>query len=81
MGRTPFYHNAEVVLNACMRCGAPCLDDVSRTVRGKALRGGSIPVLHTHGRQGQYHPPLQLRAPSGGEDDQEERWEHLKYLP
>ena len=25
------------------------------TVRGKALRGGYITVLHTHGRNGQYH--------------------------
>jgi hypothetical protein len=27
MFRTTFYHNAEVVWNACMRCGAQCLDD------------------------------------------------------
>ena len=79
--RTPFYHNAEVVLNACMRCAAQCLDDFSSTVRGKALRGGSITVLHTHGRHGQYHPHLHLLATSGGYDDQEERWEHLEYLP
>jgi hypothetical protein len=55
MFRTTFYHNAEVVLNAFMRCGAQCLDDFYSTVRGKALRGGSITVLHTHGRNGQYH--------------------------
>jgi len=53
MFRTTFYHNAEVVLNAFMRCGAPCLDDFYGTVRGKALKGGSITVLHTHGRNGQ----------------------------
>src|SRR6266581_1019523 len=41
MFRTTFYHNAAVVLNACMRCGAQCLDDFSSTVRGKALKGGS----------------------------------------
>jgi len=38
-------------------------------------------VLHTHGRNGQYHPHLHLLATSGGYDDQEERWEHLEYLP
>jgi len=27
MFRTPFYQHAAVVLNACMRCGAPCLDE------------------------------------------------------
>jgi hypothetical protein len=81
MFRTTFYQNAEVVLNAFMRCGAQCLDDFYSTVRGKALRGGSITVLHTHGRNGQYHPHLHLLATSGGYDDQEERWEHLEYLP
>ena len=81
MFRTTFYHNAEVVLHACMRCGAHCLDEFYRTVRGKALRGGSITVLHTHGRTGQYPPHLHLLATRGGYDDQEERWEHLQYLP
>jgi len=64
--RTPFYQNAAVVLRAFMRCGAPGLEDFYSTVRGKALRGGSITVLHTHGRHGQYPPPLHLIAPSGG---------------
>src|SRR3989440_9250710 len=81
MFRTTFYHNAEVVLNAFMRCGAQCLDDFSSTVRGKALKGGSITVLHTHGRNGQYHPHLHLLATSGGYDGAGERWEHLQYLP
>src|SRR5438093_10952784 len=50
MFRTTFYQNAAVVLRAFMRCGAPCLDDFYRTVRGKTLQGGYISVLHTHGR-------------------------------
>ncbi len=66
MFRPPFSQNAAVVLSACMRCGAQCLDDFYRTVRGKALRGGSITVLHTPGRNGQYHPHLHLIATSGG---------------
>jgi hypothetical protein len=81
MFRTPLYQNAAVVLSAFMRCGAPCLDDFYSTVRGKALRGGSITVLHTHGRNGQYHPHLHLIATSGGYDAQGARWEHLQYLP
>src|SRR5919198_3723386 len=64
-----------------MRCGAQCLDDVSSTVRGKALTGGYITVLHTHGRNGQYHPHLHLLATSGGYDGLGECWEHLTYLP
>jgi len=65
MFRTTFYQNAAVVLSPFIRCGAQCLDDCSSTVKGKALKGGSITVLHTHGRHGQYHPPLHLLATSG----------------
>jgi len=81
MLRTPFYQHAAVVLSAFMRCGAQGLDDFSSEVRGKALRGGYITVLHTHGRNGQYHPHLHLLATSGGYDAQGERWEHLQFLP
>src|SRR5438128_5059975 len=81
MFRTTFYQNAAVVLSAFMRCGGQCLDDFYSDVRGKALRGGYITVLHTHGRNGQYHPHLHLLATSGGYDAQGARWEHLQYLP
>jgi predicted SnoaL-like aldol condensation-catalyzing enzyme len=81
MFRTTFYHNAAVLLSALMRCGVQCLDDFSSEVRGKALQGGSIAVLHTHGRNGQYHPHLHLIATSGGYDRQGQCWEHLQYLP
>jgi hypothetical protein len=63
------------------RLGGPCLDDFYSDVRGKALKGGSITVLHTHGRNGQYHPHLHLLATSGGYEVQGARWEHLQYLP
>jgi hypothetical protein len=79
--RTTFYHNASVLLSAFMRCGAQCLDDVLSTVRGKAVQGGAIVVLHTHGRNGQYHPHLHLLATSGGWDRHGHRWEHVEYLP
>jgi hypothetical protein len=81
MFRTTFYHNAAVLLSGLMRCGAQCLDDFLSTVRGKTLRGGSLVVLHTHGRNGQYHPHLHLLATSGGYDSLGQRWEHLDYLP
>jgi hypothetical protein len=81
MFRTTFYQNAAVVLSALMRCGVQCLDDFYSEVRGKALRGGYMVVLHTHGRNGQYHPHRHLIATSGGYDDQGERWEHVSYLP
>ena len=80
MFRTTFYQNAAGVLSAFMRCGAQCLDDFYSTVRGKALKGGDSTVLHTHGRNGHYHPHLHLLATSGGYDGQGARWEHLQYL-
>jgi hypothetical protein len=81
MFRTTFSQNAAVLLSALRRCGAQCLEDFSGEVRGQALRGGSITVLPTHGRNGQYHPHLHLLAPSGGYDAVGERWEHVQYLP
>jgi Putative transposase/Transposase zinc-binding domain len=81
MFRTTFYQNAAVLLSAFMRCGRQCLDDFYSDVRGKALKGGYITVLHTPGRNGQYHPHLHLIATSGGYDGQSERWEHINYLP
>lgn len=81
MFRTPFYQNAEVLLSELMRCGRQCLDDFYSEVRGKALKGGYIEVIHTHGRNGQFHPHLHVIATSGGYDAQAESWEHLNFLP
>jgi hypothetical protein len=81
MFRTPFYQNAEVLLSELMRCGAQCLDDFYSEVRGKVLKGGYISVIHTHGRNGQYHPHLHVIATSGGYDAQAESWAHLHFLP
>jgi len=81
MFRTTFYYNAAVVLSALMRCGAQCMDAVYSTVRGKALKGSSITVLHTHGRNGQYPPQLHLLATRGGYDGQGERWEPVHNDP
>lgn len=81
MCRTTCYQNAAVVLSAFMCCGVPCLDECSSDVRGQALRGGSITVLHTHGRHGQDHPQLHLLATSGGYEGQGERGEPSHSLP
>jgi len=48
-------------------------------VRGKALRGGYIVVIHNHGRNGHYHPHLHIIATSGGWDRQASQWVHLDY--
>ena len=81
MVRTTFYQNAAVWLSALMRCGAQCLEDFYSDVRGKALRGGSMTVIHPHGRHGQYHPHRHVMATSGGYEGSGERWEPLPYVP
>ena len=53
---------------------------ISIAGQGQGAQGGYITVLHTHGRNGQYHPHLHLLATSGGYDGQGERWEHLQLL-
>jgi len=81
MFRTSFSPNASLLLRALRRCGGQCMEDFYSEVRGQRLRGGSIEVSHTHGRHGQYHPPVHVLAPSGGYDDQAERWDHRPFLP
>jgi hypothetical protein len=73
--RTTCYQNAAVVWRAFRRCGAPCLDDFSSTVKGKARKGGASTVLHTHGRHGPSHPPRPVLATRGGSDGPGARWE------
>jgi putative transposase len=57
------------------------LDDVLSRVSGHALTGGSIMVIQTHGRNGQYKPHLHCIATSGGWDQQARPWVHLDSLP
>ena len=64
-----------------MRCGVRCLDDVFSRVSAKTLKGGSIVVIQTHGRNGQYNPHLHIIATSGGWDRQASQWVPLDYLP
>jgi hypothetical protein len=81
MCRTTFSQHAASVLRALMRCGAQCLDAFYSAGKGKALRGGSLTVLHTHGRNGQAPPHLPMLATSGGYDEAGGRWEHGGYMP
>ena len=81
MLRNTFYQQAKDVLSPFMRCGVRCLDDVWSRLRGKPLTGGSIVVMQTHGRNGQYNPHLHIIATSGGWDPQAQQWVHLDYVP
>jgi hypothetical protein len=64
-----------------MRCGVRCLDDFFSRVSGKALTGGYIVVIQTHGRNGQYNPHLHIIATSGGWDREAQQWIPLDYVP
>ena len=79
--RKTFYQQAQAVLSPFMRCGVRCLDDVYSRVSGRALKGGYIVVIQTHGRNGQYNPHLHIIATSGGWDRQAKQWVHLEYMP
>jgi hypothetical protein len=79
--RTPFYQHAEALLSPFMPCGVTCLDDFFRTVSGKALKGGYIVVVQTHGRNGHDNPHRHIIATSGGGDARAHKWVHLGYLP
>jgi hypothetical protein len=79
--RTTFSQHAAVVLRACMRGGVQCLEACYRAGTGKPRQGGSLVVLHTHGRHGPSPPHLHVLATSGGYDGLGDRWEHLSYLP
>jgi hypothetical protein len=61
-----------------MRCGVQCLDDCFSRVSGRALQGGYIMVIQTHGRHGQDNPHLHGIATSGGWDQQAQPWGHLE---
>ena len=79
--RKTFYQQSQAVLSPFMRCGVRCLADVFSRVKGRALQGGSIVVIQTHGRHGPYNPHLHRIATSGGWEPQAGQWCHLDYIP
>lgn len=78
-----FFNNSSDLLSQLMRVGVNCLDDFFSHVAKKAVKGGYIMVLQTHGRDGQYNPHLHIIATSGGIEVEESecKWHHLDYLP
>jgi hypothetical protein len=79
--RQTFSQQAQAVLSLFMRCGVRCLDDVFSRVGGRALTGGYIVVIQTHGRNGRDKPHLHIIATSGGWDPQVQQWIHLDSIP
>jgi len=79
--RKTFYQQSKAVWSPFMRCGVRCLDAVFSRVRGKPRKGGSIMVIQTPGRKGQYNPHLPCIATRGGWDPQGKQGIHLDYVP
>ena len=74
-----FYRNPQL-LSPLMRAGHACLRDVVSTCSHVDLDIGSISVLQTNGRPGNYNPHLHILVTSGGIDPQG-RWKTLSFIP
>ena len=63
-----------------MRAGHACLHEVFRTCSHGDLDIGSVIVLQTNGRPGNYNPHLHILVPAGGLDPQG-RWKKIRCIP
>lgn len=75
-----FYRNPDTLLSPFMRAGHACLLDVLQTCSGIDLDIGSIIVLQTAGRPGNYNPHLHILLPEGGLTPQG-TWKSVSYIP
>ncbi len=69
------------LLSHFMRCGYECLEDVVSTVRRQDIKIGTIIVVQTHGRSGQYNPHLHIIMTNGGINEEKGKWVDLNYFP
>jgi hypothetical protein len=74
-----FYRNPDL-LSPLMRAGAACVRDVFARTAGVELDIGSIVVLQTAGRPGNYNPHLHLLVTGGGLNP-EGGWTPVSYIP
>jgi hypothetical protein len=75
-----FYRNPGKLLSPFMRAGNACLLDVFATSAGVPLDIGSIIVLQTAGRSGNYNPHLHILVTEGGITKQS-TWKSVSYIP
>lgn len=69
------------LLDAFMKAGYECLEDTLSKVLRKKVKIGTIIVLQTYGRSGQYNPHLHVIMSSGGINEEKSKWVELNYLP
>jgi len=80
--RQPFYNvrNNDELLSALMKTGHECLEDVVSVALSRKLKIGTIVVVQTHGRSGEYNPHLHIIMTSGGISESTGSWFDLRYL-
>jgi hypothetical protein len=74
-----FYHHPDL-LSPLMQSGHACLSDVLAVCSGIELDIGSIIVLQTGGRAGNYNPHLHILLTGGGLTSQG-TWKTISYIP
>ena len=77
--RVWFYRN-RLILSVLIQTGNACLRDIFRTVTGVDLDIGTIIVLQTFGRSGEYNPHLHILVTAGGITPQGQ-WKAVSYIP
>ena len=75
-----FYRNPGTLLSPFMRAGNACLLDVFATCARIDLDIGSISVLQTAGRPGNYNPHLHILVTEGGITPKN-TWKSVSYIP
>jgi len=77
--RTYFYNNQDL-LEKLIKTGNNCLIDILQTCAKIKLKIGTIVVLQTNGRSGQYNPHLHILFTGGGLDENG-KWHSVSYIP
>jgi hypothetical protein len=75
-----FYRNPNTLLSPFMQAGHACLLDVLAKCSGLELDIGSIIILQTAGRPGNYNPHLHILLTEGGLSPQN-TWKSVSYIP
>jgi len=68
------------LLDALIKVGHKCLEDLLSDAFRKKVKIGTIIVLQTYGRSGQYNPHIHIIMTNGGIDEEKMKWKELKYV-
>ncbi len=82
--RQVFYNHPQqsALYSGFIYAGYTCLEALIRELlRCNTLKIAAIVFIHTHGRDGQYHPHLHVILAEGGFNPQTSQWISFSYLP